>query len=63
MPNELATTDWATDGSHVWPLGDLRPHQIDNPDCACGTFFVDHILVHNAFDGREQYERGERKMS
>lgn len=45
----------------VYPLEDLRPHAIDG-DCWCRPFFVDHILVHNAMDRREEYERG-RKMS
>jgi hypothetical protein len=59
----MTSDQWASDGFTVWPLDDIQQHDLDNPDCSCGTFFEGHILVHNAFDGREQYERGERKVS
>ena len=46
------------------PAGDLREH-VDNDDCWCkptSTWEVGGwLVVHNAADGREQYETGERK--
>ena len=46
---------------HVVPLGDLKEHD-ESPNCACGPFESDDgVWVHNAYDGREKYETGERK--
>lgn len=50
-------------GTRVWPLDDLREHTMDER-CWCKPFLVDGtIVVHNAMDGRERFERGERKAS
>lgn len=49
---------------HVMPIDDLRDHGIDG--CWCSSQALDDrpdIIVHNALDGREKYERGERKVS
>lgn len=47
----------------VYPLNDLRDHEPDSPSCWCKPFLDDGILVHNSMDGREQFERGERRVS
>jgi hypothetical protein len=52
---------WKVDGNHVYPVDDLREHAVT--DCWCGPVDDDGIVVHNSLDGREMYERGERKMS
>ena len=61
------------DGSmtyHVIPCGDLREHVEHGHDCWCkpALDYVENngllcgwIVIHNAADGREQYETGERK--
>ena len=47
---------------HVYPTNDLREH-ILSLDCPCMPILdeEDNIVIHNSFDGREAYERGERK--
>jgi hypothetical protein len=52
---------WRVDGTHVYPIDDLREHSL--MDCWCGPFDDDGITVHNSLDGREMYECGERKPS
>ena len=52
---------WKVDGNHVYPVDDLREHAVT--DCWCGPLDDDDIVIHNSLDGREIYERGERKMS
>lgn len=49
----------------VYPTDDLRRHDTEGAKCWCrptveGTG-EDAVVVHNSSDGREQYERGERK--
>lgn len=46
----------------VKPLDDLRPHD-DGPGCWCAPTEVEGVIVHNALDQRELYERGELKPS
>jgi hypothetical protein len=46
----------------VWPLNDLRPH-VEGKNCWCAPFREDGVLVHNSMDGRERYERGERRIA
>ena len=48
---------------HVYPLEDLREHEITT-QCWCHPEVDedDEICVHNALDGREAYESGERKV-
>lgn len=46
----------------VFPLGDLRDHDPDDPACWCKPRWDDAVLVHNAMDRREEYENG-RLMS
>ncbi len=52
---------WKVDGTHVYPVDDLRAHSVT--DCWCQPFDEDGISVHNSLDKREFYERGERKPS
>lgn len=44
----------------VYPVADLREHAPDDPQCWCRPRWVDDVLVHNAMDRREEYERGRR---
>lgn len=53
-------------GYDVYPLNDLKPHN-DGPNCWCKPSVEDcangDLVIHNALDGREKYETGERKPS
>lgn len=53
VPN---ATGWRADGPFVYPLNDLREHDVENPKCWCQPFYEDHILVHNSLDQRELNE-------
>lgn len=48
-------------GIHVIPLVDLKPHSEIN--CECQPVNDESIFVHNSFDGREAFERMDRKLS
>jgi hypothetical protein len=52
---------WKMVGLQVIPVDDLREHSATG--CWCRPTDDDGIAVHNSLDGREQYERGERKVS
>jgi hypothetical protein len=52
---------WKVHGTHVYPVNDLREHS--PADCWCEPYDDDGITVHNSLDGRELYERGEKKPS
>jgi hypothetical protein len=41
----------------VYPIDDIKPHEIDAP-CWCIPFDDDGVIVHNSMDRREEYERG-----
>jgi hypothetical protein len=45
---------------HVLPLSDLREHEV-GLGCWCGAVDDGGVVVHTALDGREAYERGERR--
>ena len=47
-PNRMA---WKVDGTHVYPVNDLREHSV--MDCWCGPIDDDGIVAHNSLDGRE----------
>ena len=53
----------STGEGFVFPIGDLREHDVTNKKCFCHPFFDEefNMLIHNAADGRTAYERGERK--
>jgi hypothetical protein len=47
---------------HVAPVNEVHMHV--RTDCRCGAYEnADGVIVHPAFDGRDAYERGERKPS
>lgn len=52
---------WKVDGNHVYPTNDLREHSVSN--CWCRPIDDDGVMVHNSLDGREEFERGDRKSS
>jgi hypothetical protein len=52
---------WKVDGNHICPVDDLREHSLNN--CWCRPTDDDGVVVHKSLDGRELYERGERKKS
>lgn len=56
--------DWIafTDPLEVLPRGDLREHTFGRK-CWCKPFEEDGVIVHNSMDGRERFERQERKAS
>lgn len=55
----------APDTTHVYPLNDMREHIVDGGTCWCKPRVeycgFGRVVVHNSADGREAYERGERK--
>lgn len=58
------TSDWTAYGPppEVIPNNDLKPHTFGMA-CGCKPFDDEGTIVHNSFDGREIFERGERKTS
>lgn len=46
----------------VVPLNDLKPH-VPGEMCGCKPEHDGEVIVHNSYDGRELFERGERKVS
>lgn len=50
-----------SDGMHIMPLGDLKPHSMEK--CSCLPYEDGTLFLHNSFDGREAFERMERKPS
>jgi len=64
---DLSLIGWQAEagplGRVVWPLNDLRKHVINSARCWCRPYYDECVLVHNSADGREKYERGERKAS
>jgi hypothetical protein len=60
------TQDWGVynwDGEmHVAPVNEIDRHFAVN--CPCGTREDEAgVIVHSSYDGREAFERGERKPS
>lgn len=49
--------------AQVWPMRDLRQHITDGGQCWCAPVTEDGVVIHNAMDGRERYERGERQAN
>lgn len=54
-------TAQSENGTHVLPLEDCGQHAL--VDCPCRPREDDGVIIHNSFDGREAFERGERKPS
>ena len=57
----LAATD--RELACVYPVADLREHQTFGSKCWCQPIINDGVVIHNAMDQREKYERGERRPS
>ncbi len=57
-------TNWIAlaDPPEVVPRNDLREH-VFGRKCWCKPFEEDGVIVHNSADGRERFERLERKAS
>lgn len=55
--------DTSTAGRHIMPEDEAPMHLPF--DCTCGVSFDEEAVahVHDAFDGREKFERGERLPS
>jgi hypothetical protein len=55
--------DTKSAGRHIMPEDEVEIHIPSN--CTCGVQFDDEAdsYIHDAFDGREKFERGERKPS
>lgn len=47
---------------HVVPLDDIYPHK-ESKDCLCYPKIEEDgkLIIHNSFDGREDYELGIRR--
>lgn len=67
MTNSICKSDtgWTVyeQPAEVAPINDLRPHEIGKVECWCNPYMDGDVLVHNAMDEREIYERGEKKSS
>lgn len=48
---------------HIVPVDDLIEHETDGLDCWCKPDYDEweQLVTHNALDGREAYESGQRK--
>lgn len=49
-----------SDRQHIWPLNDLREHQL-SAQCWCKPYQDTLLVIHNAADGREFFEEEERE--
>ena len=41
---------------HVYPINDTRQHVTNGGTCWCNPTFDGYVVIHNAADGREDYE-------
>jgi hypothetical protein len=46
----------------VMPVNDYREHEVSDV-CWCRPTLDDGVLIHHSMDRREEYERGERRVS
>lgn len=51
---------------HILPINDIKPHE-DTTTCHCNpsvevTDSGDMMVIHNSFDGRENYEKKQNKQ-
>lgn len=65
MTETITNSGWQVYESfpEVAPINDLKPHEIGNFECWCHPCTDGDVIVHNAMDGREAFERLERKPS
>lgn len=52
---------WEGKPATVYPLEDLRPHDVDDPCCWCRPTYDDGVLIHHSLDRREEFEQGRQK--
>jgi hypothetical protein len=57
----VSAVGWGVDRNHVYPVHDLRDHKLTN--CWCKPTEDDGLMLHKSLDGREYFERGDRKPS
>lgn len=65
MSDDRQTDGEENKATHVYPLGDMREHVVDGGYCWCAPTVKEGggLVIHNSFDERERFERGERKPS
>lgn len=49
---------WLVARQHVVPVNDTHEHDL-TLNCWCKPKVDDGVVIHNSFDGRELFERGE----
>ena len=58
--NEIVDPDAIEEQWHVKPINDLREH-VSKPSCWCRPRENEPgVWIHNALDGREDYEQGRK---
>lgn len=49
------------DNIHVYPVNDLKEHDIETMDCWCNPDILNdlppYVIKHHSMDGREKYEQ------
>jgi len=45
---------------HIYPVEDLKPHDLEGDTCWCDPCVEDDLVIHNAMDERETYEQGRK---
>lgn len=48
---------------HIYPVDDLKEHEVEGDRCWCNPTEDGSTLVHKSMDGREDYETGKRKLN
>lgn len=46
--------------THIYPIADLKPHDLEGTDCWCRPTLEDELVIHNSMDERETYEQGRK---
>lgn len=46
--------------THVYPIDDLKPHDLEGVACWCRPRVEDDLIIHNSMDERETYEQGRK---
>lgn len=47
---------------HVYPIDDLRPHDIEG-ECWCKPTYDEGVVVHHSMDRREEFEKAAGKIA
>lgn len=45
---------------HIYPVEDLKPHELSGSTCWCNPTVEDDLVIHNSMDERETYEEGRK---